>query len=151
MKYRHSLPQIGCSRRSFVQGLAAATAAAILVGCQSGSSLPTATSTTCSGTSACIDLADPTNAALMTIGGAMLIDTARDTIIVIRSSETVVIALSAICTHAGCALDFAAPQLTCPCHGSVFDEHGNVVTGPARSSLKVYSASLAGTTITVVT
>jgi hypothetical protein len=48
---------------------------------------PTATSTTCSGTSACIDLADPTNAALMTIAGAMLIDTVRDTIIVIRSRD----------------------------------------------------------------
>lgn len=94
---------------------------------------------------------DPANAELMTVGNAMMIDTARDTIVVIRSSSTAVIALSAICTHAGCALDFAPPKLNCPCHGSQFDEHGAVLQGPARSPLKVYSASLAGTTITIVT
>ena len=60
MTYRKSsLPQVGCSRRSVLQALGAAT---VLVGCGSGSSLMSATSTACGGTSVCIDLTDPANA-----------------------------------------------------------------------------------------
>ncbi len=82
----------------------------------------------------------------------MLIDTSSDTIMVIRATDTVVLALSAICTHAGCSMNFDAQRsrLTCPCHGSEFnDEDGSVIVGPARRPVKVYAATLAGNTITV--
>ena len=135
-----------------LQGLGVATVGLVVLdGCMSsGSSLPTATSKTC-GTCACIDLADPSNADLMTAGGAMVINTEGDTVMVIRMDATTVIALSAICTHAGCSLDFdaARERLTCPCHGSEFDETGRVTNGPARTPLKVYTATLANDTITV--
>ena len=124
----------------------------MLVGCgQQGSSLPTATSSTC-GTGLCIDLAVAANADLLAVGGAMLIDSARDTIMVIRTSETAVIALSAICTHAGCSMDYTAAshRIDCPCHASVFNEQGQVLQGPARMPLKVYAATLANNVITVV-
>jgi Rieske Fe-S protein len=124
----------------------------LLPACQAGSDLPTAKSTTC-GASTCIDLGDAANAALVTAGGAMLVDTARDTIMVIRMSATVVLALSAICTHDGCSMNFDEihQQLTCPCHGSVFSEAGAVVQGPAREALAVYTATLdaSATTITI--
>ncbi|MGZ4650530.1 MAG: QcrA and Rieske domain-containing protein [Kineosporiaceae bacterium] len=32
-----------------------------------------------------------------------------------------VVAFSAVCTHQGCRVNPAGPQLDCPCHGSVFD------------------------------
>ncbi|HEX3758284.1 MAG TPA: Rieske 2Fe-2S domain-containing protein, partial [Kofleriaceae bacterium] len=72
-------------------------------------------------------------------------------IMVIRVSDTQVTALSAICTHAGCSMDFNAGQqlLDCPCHGSQFSTDGQVLRGPAGRALRVYSATLAGNMITV--
>jgi len=44
-------------------------------------------------------------------------------------------AMSAVCTHQGCTVDVAQQTLPCPCHGSVFDFDGDVVTGPANVPL----------------
>jgi cytochrome b6-f complex iron-sulfur subunit len=143
----------GCSRREVLHGLgvAAVGALAVVAGCQQqGSSMSTATSSSC-GTGECIDLTDASNQGLTTIGGAMLIDMASDTVMVIRVSDTQVIAVSAICTHAGCAMDYSAGQqvLDCPCHGSRFSTDGKVVRGPAKRSLRVYQAELANNKITI--
>lgn len=142
----------GCTRRSVLQGLGIATLGlAVLDACSnSGSSLPTATANAC-GSDMCIDLGDAANADLAQVGGAMLVDFRGDTVMVIRSSDTQAIALSAICTHAGCSMDFDAAQhqLTCPCHGSVFNEAGDVLVGPARRPLQVYTAVIANNAITV--
>lgn len=144
----------GCSRRALLRGLGLACAAAMIpgaAGCmQQGSDLPTANTTSCGG-SVCIDLAQAGNTALTAVGGAMLVDIATDTVMVIRASDTAVVALSAICTHAGCSMNFDAStnRIVCPCHGSQFDEQGNVVQGPARRPVKVYTASLANNVITV--
>ncbi|HEX7838499.1 MAG TPA: Rieske 2Fe-2S domain-containing protein [Kofleriaceae bacterium] len=132
-------------------GVAAASALAVVAGCQQqGSTLSTATSSSC-GTGECIDLTDASNKELTTTGGAMLIDMASDTIMVIRVSDTQVIAVSAICTHAGCSMDYSASQqvLDCPCHGSRFSTDGKVVRGPANRSLRVYNAALANNKVTI--
>ena len=44
-------------------------------------------------------------------------------------------ALSLICTHLGCTVWQDANGLTCPCHGSRYDENGNVLQGPAKKPL----------------
>jgi Rieske Fe-S protein len=44
-------------------------------------------------------------------------------------------AMSAICTHAGCPTRVTNAGLFCPCHGSIFDQDGQVTRGPARASL----------------
>ena len=69
----------------------------------------------------------------------------------VRTSDTTVVALSAICTHAGCTMDYdsGAHELACPCHGSMFSRTGQVVSGPAQSAVKVYNAALANNVITV--
>jgi len=74
-----------------------------------------------------------------------------DTVMVIRSSDTAVIALSAICTHEGCSMDYNASQnrIDCPCHGSQFSTDGKVLTGPASRAVRVYTATLANNMITV--
>ena len=143
----------GCSRREVLHGLgvAAASALAVAAGCQQqGSSLSTATSSSC-GAGECIDLTDASNKELTTSGGAMLLDRSGDTIMVIRISDTQVIAVSAICTHAGCSMDYSAgPQvLDCPCHGSQFSIDGRVVRGPANRPLRVYGVALANDKITI--
>ena len=110
---------------------------------QNGSSLETAKTSSC-GSDVCIDLGDSANTALASPGGAMLIDSNGETIMVIRTSQADVVAVSAICTHAGCSMNFNASNqhIECPCHGSVFAENGAVINGPANRPLRVYAASL---------
>jgi cytochrome b6-f complex iron-sulfur subunit len=143
----------GCSRRDILQGLGVAAVGALVVaaGCQQqGSSLSTATSASC-GNGQCIDLTNASNKELTASGGAMLLDMGSDTIMVVRMSDTQVVALSAICTHAGCSMDYVAGQqlLDCACHGSQFTTTGQVVRGPANRPLRVYTAALANNMITV--
>jgi cytochrome b6-f complex iron-sulfur subunit len=143
----------GCSRRELLQGLGVAAVGALVVGAgcgQQGSSLPTATTSSC-GAGECIDLTSAANKQLTSAGGAMLVDMAGDTIMVVRMSDTEAVAVSAICTHAGCSMDYSAGQklLDCPCHGSQFATDGSVLRGPATRPLRVYTATLANDAITV--
>jgi thiosulfate dehydrogenase [quinone] large subunit len=56
--------------------------------------------------------------------------------IIIRRPNGSLVALSAVCTHAGCMVDYQGGQIVCPCHGSVFDaQTGAVITGPAVTPL----------------
>lgn len=48
-------------------------------------------------------------------------------------------AFSAICTHAGCTVDFTGSSIYCPCHGGSFSpSNGSVVSGPPPSPLAEY-------------
>lgn len=52
-------------------------------------------------------------------------------------------AISSVCTHLGCNVNFVRGEgFECPCHGSLFDENGQVVKGPAPSSLAWFGLSL---------
>ena len=44
-------------------------------------------------------------------------------------------AISITCTHLGCTVGAADTGFACPCHGSRFDQDGNVTGGPAPLSL----------------
>lgn len=50
--------------------------------------------------------------------------------------------ISSICTHLGCNVKRDGPGFACPCHGSLFDENGQVVHGPAPDPLAWYTLSL---------
>lgn len=52
-----------------------------------------------------------------------------------------VAAMSLICTHLGCVVDKNDAGFKCPCHGSIFDEKGNVTGGPAPRGLMWLSVS----------
>ncbi|MGH2876112.1 MAG: Rieske (2Fe-2S) protein, partial [Solirubrobacteraceae bacterium] len=56
--------------------------------------------------------------------------------IVVRQSDGSLDAFSAICTHAGCQVEYQSGAIVCPCHGSVFNPRtGSVEQGPAVSPL----------------
>jgi thiosulfate dehydrogenase (quinone) large subunit len=56
--------------------------------------------------------------------------------IVVRHADGSLAAFSAVCTHAGCQVEYASGMLVCPCHGSEFDAAtGAVIQGPAVTPL----------------
>ena len=57
---------------------------------------------------------------------------------IVRKKEGSFYALSSVCTHLGCITNYqsAVKRIACPCHGSLFDLEGNVLSGPAPRSLK---------------
>lgn len=74
-----------------------------------------------------------------------------DTLIVVRVDATRVIALSAICTHLQCIVEYNAPatDIVCRCHMSMFDLDGKVTQSPAPTPLKKYAAVLSAQAVTV--
>ena len=62
---------------------------------------------------------------------------------VTRTGASTVVAFSRRCTHEGCTVGLppsAGSNMTCPCHGSVFTNQGQLVSGPAAQSLRSYPA-----------
>ena len=45
-------------------------------------------------------------------------------------------AISAVCTHLGCIISPSEVGFQCPCHGSQYDQEGNVIGGPAPRPLE---------------
>ncbi|MFQ6040045.1 MAG: ubiquinol-cytochrome c reductase iron-sulfur subunit [Candidatus Poribacteria bacterium] len=64
-------------------------------------------------------------------------------IIVGQTQQGRYFALSAICTHLGCIVDWDKPTqlIKCPCHAAVFDTYGTVLAGPAPKPLPSYSVN----------
>ena|ERR1044071_2866308 len=100
------------------------------------------------GTNLCLDLNDPKNAALTAVDGSLIVAAPRDSILLVRSSTTVVQAVSDICTHAGCGVryDRVNKILSCPCHGSEYTLTGMVLRGPAFKPLAKYQTQLDAST-----
>jgi Rieske Fe-S protein len=100
-----------------------------------------------------LDISRPEYAALAEVGKAVKVADPRKhmkPIIVTRTSDTSVAAVSSRCTHLGCELSLPEGNvLTCPCHKSRFDPSGNVLHGPASGKLQAYAAVLRDTQITI--
>jgi thiosulfate dehydrogenase [quinone] large subunit len=65
--------------------------------------------------------------------------TTGDPGVLLRLADGTYVAFDAVCTHAGCTVEFDRPSgfLLCPCHGAAFDPHNRaaVIAGPARRPL----------------
>ena len=88
---------------------------------------------------------------LLSIGSAK----SQGTVIVIRtatgSTPSAFVALSLICTHMGCTVNYdqSSESFKCPCHGSEYNVDGQVTQGPAPSALKAYTVTIANSELTV--
>lgn len=65
-------------------------------------------------------------------------------ICVYRLSDQEYTALYMRCSHQGAELQAAGDRLTCPAHGSEFDNRGMVRQGPADVSLRSFPTSITG-------
>lgn len=74
----------------------------------------------------------------------------KDRIYIINNGGDI-IAISQVCTHQECPVNYIPSGKTfpCPCHGSIFDIDGNVLQGPAQQPLFKYTVTVDGTTIRV--
>ncbi len=73
---------------------------------------------------------------------ARKVSVADKPVLVVRTDRGFV-ALSAVCTHLGCLVEFDAAKhdIPCPCHGAIFDLGGKVVAGPPPRPLAMYAVS----------
>lgn len=94
-----------------------------------------------------IDLTSDTYKNLLEVGGYVY----KDNIIIIRVSDTQYVALSSICTHQGCTVEYSSSdtEVVCPCHGSKYTTAGVVTEGPAPKNLKKYSVTVDGDILTI--
>ena len=72
-------------------------------------------------------------------------------IIVINRPEKGYIALSRVCTHLGCLVEYqkGTEVLLCPCHGGKFDLDGNVISGPPPQPLPQLTLKVEGNSLVI--
>ena len=73
------------------------------------------------------------------------------TAVLIRQKSGTVVALSAVCTHLGCVVQWQKDkeEFLCPCHAGRFSNVGLVLSGPPPKPLEVIPVAEVNGTITV--
>ncbi len=135
-------PSIFLSRRQFIfTGAAAIVAAWLGAWFQSRLFPPT---TIAQATPVEIALAD------LPVGASKQVTYAGAPALVMRSQDGV-LALSLVCTHLGCIVQWQPGnnQFYCPCHDGKYDAFGDVVSGPPPLPLERLTVKLAGDKIVV--
>ena len=148
-----------CARTCCAAGVALLGAAfgAVLQSCGGGSptspgggdaaSLPTINGTVAGASIlVTIDAGSPLAAAV----SVALVRSGAGNVLVARTSHDAFSALSATCTHQGCAITGHSGQtFVCPCHGAQFDSSGRVLSGPAPTALRQYATQFANGVLTI--
>ncbi len=67
-------------------------------------------------------------------------------VVVINRYEKGFVALSKVCTHLGCLVEYdrGLRKLICPCHAGTFDLDGNVLSGPPPRPLPTIPLKVEG-------
>jgi cytochrome b6-f complex iron-sulfur subunit len=60
---------------------------------------------------------------------------------VVRRQGNKLAAISTVCTHLGCTVNPSDTGFDCPCHGSTYDDRGQVTGGPAPRGLSWFRVS----------
>jgi len=88
--------------------------------------------------------------ALADVGGAVLVESTAGVFLLSRTGASTFVAVEAVCTHEGCTINGAdGATYVCPCHGSRYDRSGRVIAGPARASLRQYTATFGDGVVTI--
>lgn len=84
------------------------------------------------------------------VGGAKSITYEGKPALVMRTTEGVT-ALSLICTHLGCTVQWreAKQEFYCPCHDGLFDRDGGVIAGPPPMPLEALPVQVTATEIII--
>ena len=71
--------------------------------------------------------------------------------IIINVPDKGFIALSKVCTHLGCLVEYdkIKQRLLCPCHAGAFSLNGNVLSGPPPKPLQKYPVKVEGEDIAI--
>jgi cytochrome b6-f complex iron-sulfur subunit len=71
--------------------------------------------------------------------------------ILILTSDGQYHALSAVCTHLGCTVQYRPDlkEIWCPCHNGTYDINGRNISGPPPRPLTVFDVNLQGNDIVV--
>ena len=95
-----------------------------------------------------LELSSPLNSELDNTGGWLIVQNT----IIINTGNGTYSALSSICTHQGCNVEYnsTADNIQCPCHGSEFTISGSVIRGPATRPLQKFPVSVTGNILTVL-
>ena len=104
-----------------------------------------------------VDTTLTANLPLQNVGGSVYVDNPKDSgnpIIVYRKSASQITAFSSKCTHQGYRVGLVQSNMSlcqnpAPGHGSVYNDQGQVISGPATQDLPAYPATFNGTTITI--
>ena len=82
--------------------------------------------------------ADPTPVSELANGEARVLQVDGEKLAVYRDEQGSLHALTAVCTHLGCLVEWNRAEATwdCPCHGSRFGIDGEVIQGPAKRPLE---------------
>ena len=80
----------------------------------------------------------------LSVGEARLVRHGTSPFFIVRLDAARVVALSAVCTHLRCILEYDRERrgLVCPCHAGRFDLAGTVLSGPPARPLATYPVSV---------
>jgi cytochrome b6-f complex iron-sulfur subunit len=84
-------------------------------------------------------------------GGAKFFEYAGSTAVVVRKQGGELVALSAVCTHLGCIVQWEKEnhEFLCPCHAGHYTSEGAVISGPPPKPLAKLPFVVANGTITI--
>lgn len=84
-------------------------------------------------------------------GEAKFFEYAGSSAVIVKTSSNQVVALSAVCTHLGCIVQWEKDKqdFLCPCHGGRYSPDGTVLAGPPPRPLPKIPFTIANGKITV--
>lgn len=73
-------------------------------------------------------------------------------LMIVRTGEREVKAISTVCTHLGCTVFWQKDrqEFFCPCHNGSFDKNGVVIAGPPPAPLDLYPVEIEGDNVFVI-
>lgn len=84
-------------------------------------------------------------------GDAKFFQYAGSAAVLVKTKGGDLIALSAVCTHLGCIVQWQKErqEFLCPCHAGHYTAEGEVITGPPPKPLQRLTVTVANGTVTV--